>query len=339
MSMQVLVTGATGLVGFEVMEALRLAGTEEVVGVSRKRSSVAGGTVAWDMASEPAPAELRGPWDVIVHAAADTRWTMSPADAARANVETVRALVPLVSAGTHLVHVSTAYSIGLGGDISSADLADYRNSYEWSKAHAERLVGATFDRYTIVRPPLIVGRSGDGRAARFAGMYTLLRAMSASMVPVVVADADAYLDVVPVDAVAQVLVEAAQAEGRDETWVVAGGRQAPSVATAVELMTVELNGWREERGLEPFDVPRLVSPESWKRFFEPFVRDELSPRQRSILGLLSNFEPYLEIREPLAVTHQVDGVEGAIATSVRYWADCEHRRASLAPRPWMAAAR
>lgn len=337
--MRVLVTGATGLVGFEVMEALRLAGMETVVGVSRPRSSVAGGTVAWDMSSEPAPAELHGRWDAIVHTAADTRWTMELAEAARANVDTVRALAPLVSAGTHLVHVSTAYSVGLRGDVSSEDLADYRNSYEWSKAHAERLVGTTFDRPTIVRPPLIVGRSGNGRAARFAGMYTLLRAMSASMVPVVVAEADAFLDVVPVDAVARVLVEAVRGEGRGETWVVAGGQAAPTVEAAVELMTVELNGWREERELEPFDVPRLLSRESWKRFFEPFVRDELSPRQRSILGLLSNFEPYLAIREPLAVTHPIEGVEPAITASVRYWADCEHHRASLPPRPWMAPAR
>lgn len=337
--MRVLVTGATGLVGFEAMEALRLVGVEEVVGVSRPRSSASGGTVAWDMSSEPAPAALRGPWDAIVHAAADTRWTMSPAAAARANVDSVRALKPLVSPATHLVHVSTAYSVGLRGDVLSGDLADYRNSYEWSKAGAERLVAANFDRYTIVRPPLIVGRSGDGRAARFAGMYTLLRAMSASMVPVVVAEADAFLDVVPVDAVAGALVEAVLGEARGETWVVAGGGKAPTVQAAIDLMTVELNGWREEQGLEPFDVPRLVSRESWKRFFEPFVRDELSPRQRSILGLLSNFEPYLAIREPLAVTHQVEGVEPAISASVRYWADCEYRRASLAQRPWTAAAR
>jgi nucleoside-diphosphate-sugar epimerase len=336
---RVLVTGATGLVGFELIEALRTAGAAKVVGISRSRSSASGETVAWDMAAEPAPASLRQGWDAIVHAAADTRWTMNPDEAVKANVDTVHALEPLVADETHLVHVSTAYSVGLRGDIESTDLADYRNSYEWSKAHAERIVRTRFPQYTIVRPPLIVGRSGDGRAARFAGMYTLLRAMSASMVPVVVAAPDAFLDVVPVDAVAKVLVDTALSEGNGETLTVAAGRWAPRVEVAVELMTDALNRWRVERELEPLDAPRLVSRESWERFFLPFVRDQLSPRQRSILELLSNFEPYLAIHEPLAITHRADEIEAAISASVRYWADREPRRASLAPRPWTAVTR
>ena len=337
--MRALVTGATGLVGFEAIEALRLAGAEEVVGASRARSAASGEAVAWDMASEPPPSALQREWDVIVHAAADTRWTMPAAEAERANVETLRALEPLVGPATHLVHVSTAFSVGLRGSVESSDPADYRNTYEWSKAHAERLVATDFPRHTIVRPPLIVGRRGDGRASRFAGMYTLLRALTASMVPVVVADPEALFEVVPVDAVAAVLAAAAAAEPRGETQIVAAGAEAPRVEDAVELMAAELNEWRGERGLEPFDVPRLVSRESWERFFLPFVRDELSARQRGILDLLSNFEPYLAIREPLEPTHPVPDAAAAIPAAVRYWAETEQRRASLSPRPWTAAAR
>lgn len=336
--MRILVTGATGLVGLETVETLRLAGANEVVGVSRARSAVDGHTVSWDMAAEKPPSELRRQWDVIVHSAADTRWTMTPSEATRANVNTVRALEPLVGSDTHFVYVSTAYSVGLRGSVDSDDIADYRNSYEWSKAHAERVVRTTFREFTVVRPPLIIGRTGDGRAARFSGMYTLLRAMTASMVPVVVAEPDAYLEVVPVDAVAAVLAEVADRGGNGETLTVAGGPNAPSVEAAFELMTQGLNEWRQDRNLEPFDVPRLISRDSWDRFFLPFVKDELSPRQRRILELLSNFRPYLAIREPLRPTHQVEDVEAAISVAVRYWADAEQRQASQAPKPWTAVA-
>lgn len=335
--MRALVTGATGLVGFEVLEALRRAGAREVVGTSRPRSAAAAGIVGWDMAAEPPPADLRGPWDVIVHAAADTRWTMTPAEATAANVDTVAALEPVVGPATHLVHVSTAYSTGLTGSVESDELGDYRNSYEWSKAGAERLVHGTFPRFSIVRPPLIVGRRGDGRAVRFSGMYTMLRAITGSLVPVVVADADAYFEVVPVDAVAAVIAGAALEGGERKTLIVAGGETALRVGEAVELMTMALNGWRAERDLAPFEVPRLISRDSWDRFFFPFVRDELSARQLRILELLANFEPYLEVREALAPTHPVEGLESVIFAAARFWADAEPQRASLSPRPWRRA--
>ncbi|MEZ5077275.1 MAG: SDR family oxidoreductase [Solirubrobacterales bacterium] len=336
--MRVLVTGATGLVGLETMERLRREPDVEVVGVSRRRSATNGSIVAWDMAREPAPDELRGPWDAIVHAAADTRWTMTPEEAQQANVTTVGELVPLASAETHVVHVSTAYATGLGGSVESEDLADYRNTYEWSKAHAERLARDSFERLTIVRPPLIIGRREDGRAARFTGMYTVLRGIAASMVPVIVGDADAYFDVIPVDDLAELLTASAGEPGSGAVLTLAAGEGAPRVEEAVEAMTLALNRWREDAGCEPFDMPRLISEDSWSRFFLPFARSELSPRQLRILDLLSNFQPYMQVTSPLEPTHRVADATACIAPAVGYWAESERRMASMPPRPWKASA-
>jgi nucleoside-diphosphate-sugar epimerase len=335
---RVLVTGATGIVGFEALEQLRALEGVEAVGASRHGSETIPDVVAWDIGAQEPPAELRREWDVIVHTAASTRWTMELSEAYSANVESVEALLPLVSPETHVVHISTAYAVGLRGNTDSTEREDYRNSYEWSKAHAERLARDLFPRLTIVRPPLVIGRRGDGRAARFAGLYTVLRGMASSMVPAVVAVPDAYLDVVPADDLALLIVEAARGEGTGEVLSIGGGANAPRVEPILTLMTDSLNEWRAARELEPFDPAKLVSPSSWERFFLPFARDHLSPRQMRILELLSNFQPYLGIAEPLSPTHSVGGVEACVSASVHYWADRNERLASLSLRPWTAAA-
>jgi nucleoside-diphosphate-sugar epimerase len=338
--MRALVTGTTGLVGYETAQLLAAEGLE-VVGVSRggaRGADVPWPTVTWDMALADPPPELRGRWDVVVHCAADTRWTQPPDDAWRANVDTVVALRPLVADATHVVHVSTAYAVGLRGSPESAELADYRNSYEWSKAGAERAARELFERLTIVRPPLVVGRRGDGRAVRFAGMYTVLRGMASSVVPAIVAVPDAYFDVVPVDDLAALLSAAVAGEGQGDVLTLAGGTEAPSVGRALELMTEALNDWREERALDALDPPRIVSPDSWTRFFLPFAREHLSARHMRILDLLENFQPYLAVAEPLCPTHVVEDVEDVIADAVRFWADANERLASQSPRPWRATA-
>ena len=167
-------TGATGLVGFEVLDALRAAG-HEAVGTSRRGDPEAG-IVPWTL-GEPVPSGLDRPWDVIVHSAADVRWTMTEAEAQAANVATVAALAPLAG-------------------------------------------------------------------------------------------------------------------------------------------------------------PRIITPDSWHRFFLPFARRHLTVRQNRLLDLLSHFEPYFALTTPLSPTHEVDDVLGCVEASARHWADRNPRLASLDPRPW-----
>jgi nucleoside-diphosphate-sugar epimerase len=334
----VLVTGATGLVGSELLDQLRNGGTTEVVGVSRRGSPTDPGIIRWDMASEPAPAELRRPWDAIVNTAANTRWTMDPEEATAANVASVQSLGSLASEGTHVIHVSTAYALGLRNDVESADLEDYRNTYEWSKAHAERVARESFPRMTVVRPPLIVGRRSDGRAARFSGMYTLIRGLTVGTVPAVVADPDARFDAIPVDELCRLLADLAGNRHAREGSVltIAAGAAAPTVKEAIAAIVDSLNHWRQQRDRQPLECPPLISPESWKRFFGPFVREHLASRQLMIIELLQSFEPYLALADPLQPDYAVDDVLSCLKTSTIYWADTTPRIAVLAPRPWRA---
>lgn len=335
-----LVTGATGLVGTELLDQLRRNDDTEVVGASRRGSPADPEVIAWDMTAEMPPTRLRRHWDAIVNAAANTRWTMSPDEATMANVASVSALTQLVSPGTHVIHVSTAYALGLQDNINSADLNDYRNTYEWSKAHAERVARESFSRLTVVRPPLIVGRRSDGRAARFSGMYTLIRGVTVGTVPAVVADPSARFDAIPVDELGQLLADLAEdrAAGDGSVLTIAAGAAAPTVEEAITTVVDSLNRWRQQHDRRPLERPRLVSPGSWNRFFLPFAREHLTPRQLRILELLRSFEPYLALADPLRADYTVDDVLPCLATSTRYWAEANPRIAGLAPRPWRTRA-
>ncbi|MGC9665092.1 SDR family oxidoreductase [Planosporangium sp. 12N6] len=334
---RILVTGATGLVGFEVYDRLRRRPGVTVTGVSRRGSDLVPGVVCWHLGAEPPPPPLAGRWDVVVHTAADVRWSLSPDEARRANVDTVAALAPLVSADTHVVHVSTAYAGGHHGDVSSPDLADYRNSYEWSKANAERLARQRYPRLTVVRPALVAGRRTDGRAARFSGMYTLVRGMATGTVPALAADPQARFDLVPVDDLADLVLAAVDdPDSAGAVWTVAGSDTAPTVAHAVDVIMAALNGWRSAHGCEPLEVPRIIAPHRWHRFFRPFAREHLTVRQNRMLDLLAVFEPYLASTVALSATHTVGGVDDCLRASVRYWAAANPRLAAMTPVPWRA---
>ena len=331
-----LVTGATGVVGHDLVGTARRAGWD-VVGCSARGQTGPGGAVAWRMGSEPAPAELRRDWDVVVHAAARPKWNLDFETAHQANVGPLADLAEVVGPATHLVHVSTAYAIGLRGDTSSEDRADYRNSYEWSKAEAERVVRSAWPDATIVRPPLVVGRRDDGRVARFSGLYTIVRSAVAGMMPVFVAETGALSEVVSCCDVTACVLAAA---GRGP---VAGGRidvlgQGTASATTKEVldsMFIGLNKWRAARGGPPFSPPSLVTPDQWHRFYLPFARPHMTQRQKHFTDLLAEYLPYMAITEPMDVTWRVEPVLGCVERSIGRWAEAFPRQAMATPAPWV----
>ncbi|WP_441248378.1 SDR family oxidoreductase [Kitasatospora sp. McL0602] len=339
--MRILLTGATGVVGTEVADLLRTTG-HTLVPVARR--ATADSPIRWDIGAEPPPAALAGPWDVIVHAAASTRWTLSRQEAVGANIAPLRAVLALGGPQTHLVHVSTAYVGGTRNpeDLRGAEFEGYRNGYEWSKARCEDLVRSEHPGpLTVVRPPLVVGRRRDGGIARFSGPYTILQALVSGLAAVVVGDPTGYAEISPVDQVAAVIAAAALAPPPDtpRTEIIAAGPDSLTLDALLDVICTTLNDFRTAHGVPPIDRPPLVPVETWNRFFLPLADQYLSPFQSQAVKLLAMFQSYTSMATPFTPTHPVPDPATVMATAVHHWATRKPRLALARPEPWTLLAR
>ncbi len=154
----------------------------------------------------------------ILHVGASTEFG-APLDEARLNnLEGTRHVLDLA---LHLKergvlerfdYVSTAYVCGRkSGQLSEDDLTrgqDFSNTYEQSKYEAEILVKEYASRLptTIYRPSIIVGDSNSGYTPHFKVLYWPLLLLSKNLLPFFACNQKAYLDVVPVDFVADSIV-------------------------------------------------------------------------------------------------------------------------------------
>ncbi|MFJ4922995.1 SDR family oxidoreductase [Streptomyces sp. NPDC088725] len=338
--MRTLVTGATGVVGTEVVNRLATDGRAADLTVVRTARRPAGDTlVRWQMGAEPPPAELAGPWDIIVHTAASTRWTLGREDAVDANIRPLRAALDLAGPDTHVVHVSTAYVGGVRNpeDLRGAEFEGYRNGYEWSKAVCEEVVREEHrGPLTLVRPPLIVGRRGGGEISRFSGPYTILQALVSGLAAVVVGDPEGYAEISPVDEVAAAVTDAVLSAPPDSprTEVIAAGRESLRLGTLLDIICRTLNECRAEHGVAPIEKPPIVSGDTWNRFFLPLAEQYLSPFQHQAVKLLAMFQSYTSMSEPFEPTRPVVDPGGVMAASVRHWAARKPRLALGRPVPW-----
>ncbi|MCF3965536.1 SDR family oxidoreductase [Streptomyces fuscigenes] len=308
-----------------------------VTAVARRARGTA--VTCWAIGAEPPPAALSGHWDVIVHCAASTRWTLSRPEAEAANVAPLRAVLDLADRDTHVVHVSTAYVGGRrsADDLRGAEFEGYRNGYEWSKAVCERVVREVHPGpLTIVRPPLVMGRRDTGAIARFSGPYTILHALVSGTAAVIVGDPEGYAEISPVDEVADVVVRAALGAppAAPVVEVIAGGADSLRLASLVSIACGTLNEFRQAHGAAPIEQPPFVATEAWNRFFLPLADQYLSPFQQQAVRLLAMFQSYTSMASPFEPTHRVRDPGAVLERAVRRWAEGKPRLALAAPDPW-----
>jgi nucleoside-diphosphate-sugar epimerase len=203
--------------------------------------------------------------DEILHCAASVSFTL-PLDAARAvnaagaaRVAELATCCAVRGAGLQrIVHVSTAYVAGersgtFGEDDVTAPRA-FRNTYEQTKHEAERLLRAWTPRLPlqVVRPSIVVGDRDTGWTRSFNVLYWPLKAFARGRLPVVPAVADAPVDVVPVDYVADALVFLLENSSASGVLNLVAGREA---CTVDDLIGLTASAYGRER-------PPVVAPGS-----------------------------------------------------------------------------
>jgi long-chain acyl-CoA synthetase len=174
----------------------------------------------------------------IVHCAASISFTLPLDEARRINLDGTRHVLDLARECPgldRLVHVSTAYVAGrTRGRFRERDLdlgQGFRNTYEQTKAQAERLVGAAIDLpIAVVRPSIVVGESDSGWTSAFNVIYWPLQAYARGLVDEVPADPRGIVDLVPVDHVTNVIHAAALDPSASGTYHAVAGEQAPLVS-------------------------------------------------------------------------------------------------------------
>lgn len=179
--MRLLVTGATGFLGGELVPRLRKAGHR--VHCLSRHGPLVGDITQYNLGLKRAPRI-----DAVIHLAA----LVSFREADR------KALFQMNSLGTlnviafclrhhipRLIHVSTAYVCGDARGLWNEGDFDrrqrFKNSYEqskfWAEAYVREAVHNKALEATILRPAILVGRSYDGVATAFEGFYWPMKAL------------------------------------------------------------------------------------------------------------------------------------------------------------------
>jgi thioester reductase-like protein len=193
----------------------------------------------------------------IIHAAASVHLNMPLAEARRTNLGGAREILRLAGSCRRLERlawISTAFVAGdrqgciLEGELQCGQ--NFLNAYEQSKFEAELMArsAGTHLPLTIFRPSIIVGDSRDGYTCNFASIYWPLRLVAEGVLRRVPGDPQTPLDLVPVDHVADAVVELMEHRGAiGSCYQLVAGRSG--TISAQELLSRAI--WRFRRGGEP----------------------------------------------------------------------------------------
>jgi len=183
-------------------------------------------------------------------------------------------------------HVSTAYVAGTyEGSFAEHDVElgqRHRNPYERTKLEAELKVREHDGSLPVqvMRPSIVVGDSQTGWTPAFNVLYWPLKAFARGSYSALPATRTSPVDAVPVDYVADALMELGGRPGT--TFHLTAGQRASDVGELVGLACDHLDR----------PSPRLVSPSLYRRLLHPLLVRTGSERRRRALRRSEPFFPY-----------------------------------------------
>lgn len=343
----VLVTGATGLLGAEVVRRwtqrrapLRVAvlvrdparwrAAAAAMALPRDAVTVVQGDVTRDGLGLDARdrALLVRETTAVVHLAADTTFSR-PLDRARAtNTEGTRRVLELVADAadvTRVAFVSTAFVAGRRTghvpehpDGAATAGVGWVNAYERSKAEAEHLVRAVRADAVVLRSSTVACDDASGIVTQRNAVHRALRMLHDGLAAMMPGVAGSCLDVVPGDYVADAIARLALRAGVDglTAHLCAGGGAMPLDALLAETFA----RWRRDlawrrRGITP---PSLGDLSVWELFTRT-VDETGDARLRTVTRALSYFLPQLALPKRFE-TARADALLGRGAPPVAaYW--------------------
>lgn len=227
--MRIFLTGATGIVGAELVSKL-LAGGHDVTALIHRKASivandgrpvadpagrlrfVAGDVAVQGLNLDRAGSEALEAADRVVHAGAVTEFGMPESTYREINFEGTRNVGRLAQAfEIPLLYVSTAYVCGWRSGVVDEALAAteprFGNPYEKYKFLSEQWLARNVERICVARPSIVVGSSRTGQIREFRQIYTLLKVLTRGWVRSIPGEFPATLNIVPVDFVSAALFE------------------------------------------------------------------------------------------------------------------------------------
>ncbi|MEW6509591.1 MAG: SDR family oxidoreductase [Bacteroidota bacterium] len=237
----------------------------------------------------------------IVHGAATIRFDHPIEEAREVNCGGTRRMLAIAEQceeGGRLkrfVYIGTSSVSGRRAGIVTEDELEmgqeFFNTYEQSKAEAERIVRNHFERIPAVvfRPSIIIGDSRTGRTTSFNVIYIPLRLVQRGLLDFVPGTPDTTMDLVPIDWVDDVIVhilEREEANGR--VFHVTAGPQRAAPLGEVVLSATEYFDRHT-----PLAHPRrmeFVTREEFER-----RRQRTRGREEALLSQLDTLLPYTSI--------------------------------------------
>jgi nucleoside-diphosphate-sugar epimerase len=355
---RILLTGATGIVGCElVRELLRSPEPPQILAVLRGSDAEIEAKRLWLCAWAGASVErtrylvgIRGDMTRaglgftdqdhraalsvtgILHAGAVTRFDQTP-DAARLNnvegTSNVLAFAQRCPRIERIGIVSTAFVAGRrGGTILEHELdlgADFNNEYERSKAHAEHQARLVMHELPvdIYRLSIVVGRRTDGRISRLSGIYPIFRLFHEGLLAMFPGADGQKVDLIPSDFAASAILHLFGGSGATGmTYHICAGADKSflldEVFPAIDACLAATDAAWRGRG-QP--LPLRVAADVFQRFVD-IVELTANPRFQQIIRQTRKVTEQLEvpkIYDTRAFATAIAGSAAPALSHIREW--------------------